>query len=96
MAILSFGSFCKEHPDVAARIFEREDDSDIVKIRLKWGEKKKYREFLFRHGYEGYETTFAKDALFRAMQAYDLSSLDGEKESLEMNPANWNKFLGAI
>jgi hypothetical protein len=85
VSIITFGTFCMDFPDDAAKIFGRKDDSGTVKIRLKGAEKKKYREFLFRHGYEGHESTFAKDALFRAMQEHDLSSLDSEKESLEMD-----------
>jgi hypothetical protein len=33
IAILSFDSFCKEHPDEAARIFERKDDPQAPKIQ---------------------------------------------------------------
>jgi hypothetical protein len=95
IALISFGSFCKEHPSEAARIFEREkDDPNMLKIWLKEGEKKKYREFIFRHGYEEQESIFVKYVLFKSIQEYDLAILDGEKESLKTDPLAWLKFIG--
>jgi hypothetical protein len=77
IAILSFASFCKEHPDKAFMIFERKDEPGVVHIWLDEEEKKKYREFLSRHGYERQESLFvsflAKNVLFREMEKYDLA-----------------------
>jgi hypothetical protein len=65
-----------------------------MKIRLNWSEREKYMKFLFRHGYDPKDCTFARDALFEAMHRYELSMLDREEHT--MHPVNHTKTPGFI
>jgi hypothetical protein len=73
---------------------KKEPRDKPMKIRLNRYEKEKYMEFLFRHGYDPRDCTFAKDALFEKMQRYELSILDREEQT--MYPVNRTRTFGFL
>jgi hypothetical protein len=72
---MNFDSFLKY-------LKKREPRDKPMKIRLSWPEREEYMEFLFRHGYDPKDCTFAKDALFEKMHRYELSILDREEQTM--------------
>jgi hypothetical protein len=76
IVIIFTGSFFLIHPKKAIELFGRHNDrTSIFKIPLTWSERRYYKDFLFRHGFD-LNSNFAKTALFEAMKAYELFLLD--------------------
>jgi hypothetical protein len=76
IVVIFAGSFFLLHPKKATELFDRHNDRlSIFKIPLTWSEKRYYKDFLFRHGFD-LNSDFAKTALFEAMKACELSLFD--------------------
>jgi hypothetical protein len=74
---------------------KKEPRDKPMKIRLSRSEREKYMKFLFRHGYDPRDCTFAKDALFEAMHQYEQSILPiPDREEQTMYPVNRIKKYG--